>query len=749
MDPATFEIETGVRSTLQSIPNCQQSLEQLNIPLSIHLTPAKKIEGLNLIRDIPNKCICGGYLNPSSVVNFATKTWFCNFCLRSIKLSQYSSQILKPDSFLPEQEQSNKVIEYKLPDSKLNTSFSKNNLVFLVDTCLSLDNLNGLKTGLIEAIHQIDFSNSQVMLLSYSRNINIFRNNATKTFVHSNLIPGYETNDEFLLHMSLKKDFQKEAINNLSVINRFLFTNKDNLINAINSIECDSFLTPEDERSTRASGKTIDFALELIKYGMIDCPRILFFTGGPCTYSSGRIADPKISSFIRKHLDLEQNPEIKSQIESIKKYYSELASKAIHLKTTIDIWAFSLTEFGLFEMEHLASKTNGVIVIDEEFKQDHFLTAITKYFKTGSNGQSNFDTGASIELLISKEIKISGCIGNCQSQNTKPSTQSENPIGESNTNRWFIGGLDSESTFLFLFELGEKLKTKGYSKYSKAYFQFNVTYKHPIHGMVCRVISFDRTFIPFDNPIEMLSQVDQYSLISTYAKIAAYRVFEYDNTTLIRYLDKTLISLLRTYRCNETIPEEIGLIAQFFYYLRKSNFVKKFASSLDEMTFYKHTVLRETIDNTLIIVQPQIIEYSLNAEEPKPVLPDLSCMKKDVILLADTFFNIIIWNGSQIKSWIDDGYHLQSDYAHLADLLKMPEEDYATIVEERIVQPSKIYAHFGSPTERFLKSRLNPENVGSLVPDTESDNGNFITEDASLSVFMNRLLEFLNEPKKN
>ena len=48
------------------------------------------------------------------------------------------------------------------------------------------------------------------------------------------------------------------------------------------------------------------------------------------------------------------------------------------------------------------------------------------------------------------------------------------------------------------------------------------------------------------------------------------------------------------------------------------------------------------------MVQPQVIEYSLNSEEPVPVLPDLECLKKDVILLADTYFYIIIWRGEHI-----------------------------------------------------------------------------------------------------
>ena len=68
------------------------------------------------------------------------------------------------------------------------------------------------------------------------------------------------------------------------------------------------------------------------------------------------------------------------------------------------------------------------------------------------------------------------------------------------------------------------------------------------------------------------------------------------------------------------------------------------------MVFYRQSLISQNVDNTLVMIQPQIIEYSLNNEEPVPVLPNLSCLKSDVVLLADTYFNIIIWYGNNIKS---------------------------------------------------------------------------------------------------
>lgn len=749
-DPVAFEFATGVRMNLQVIPNCQQSLDALTLPLSVHLTPAKRLESVPLSPDIPNKCPCGSYLNPSAVVNFATKTWFCNFCVRSNKLTPASAQALQPNSLLPEQEPQNLVYEYKVPQAKKAPELSKTTYILLVDTCLTPDNLTALKTGLRDAVAQVDFATTQFVLLSYSRNVNLFRGNATATLSHSVTLPGYFTPEQFAETVGLSRDVKKDSTANLGVLGLYLFTSLDSLSHAIDSLDEDPFETPADERNSRASGKALEMALELVHLTLLEAPRVLLLVGGPCTFSSGRIVDPKISVFPRKHLDVDQKPEVRAQVEQVKKYYTDLALRAVALRVVVDIAAFSLTEFGLFEMEQLPSKTNGIILLNEEFRQEHFAVAVRKYFKPTEDGFSNLFSGATVELFVSKELKIGGCVGNCESLLTKPATQADTHVGQSNTNKWYVGGLDPEATLLFILEVAEKSKAKGYSKYAKAYLQFVVTYHHPLHQTVVRVVSFDRPFVVFDNPLELLPQVDQFSVISTYAKLAALRVFDYDNTTMIRYLDKVLIGMLKTFRRAGDIPEEVGLVAQYFYYLRKSNFVKKFATSLDEMTFYKHSVLRENIDNTLIIVQPQIIEYSLANEEPRPVLPDLSCLKKDVVLLADTFFNIVIWQGAVIKGWVDEGYHLQPDYAHVAELLKQPEDDFNVIAEDRVVAPSKVYAHYGSPSERLLKSRLNPETVLGAGSDgqTAVEEGNFVTEDASLSVFMQRLLDYIKEPQK-
>lgn len=127
-----------------------------------------------------------------------------------------------------------------------------------------------------------------------------------------------------------------------------------------------------------------------------------------------------------------------------------------------------------------------------------------------------------------------------------------------------------------------------------------------------------------------------------------------------------------------------------------------------------------------------------------PVLPDIECLKKDVILLADTYFCIIIWRGEHIQAWYKQEYHKQEGYEYLDTLLKGPEEDFQLIIEDRLTFPEKIEAWYGSPSERLLKSKLNPEVKKSMIENEAVTSGNFVTEDASLSVFMEKLLALVN-----
>jgi protein transport protein SEC23 len=74
------------------------------------------------------------------------------------------------------------------------------------------------------------------------------------------------------------------------------------------------------------------------------------------------------------------------------------------------------------------------------------------------------------------------------------------------------------------------------------------------------------------------------------------------------------------------------------------------------------------------------MQYSLDAEQPVPVLLDIDSLKNNVILLLDTFFYITIWKGETIVKWEEAGYQDDPNYENFKVLLQSPIEDAKVII---------------------------------------------------------------------
>lgn len=64
---------------------------------------------------------------------------------------------------------------------------------------------------------------------------------------------------------------------------------------------------------------------------------------------------------------------------------------------------------------------------------------------------------------------------------------------------------------------------------------------------------------------------------------------------------------------------------------------------------------RETVANCLVMIQPQLIAYSLHAP-PRPVLLDVQSLVPEESLLLDTFFLLLVHQGSVVAQWRKAGY---------------------------------------------------------------------------------------------
>lgn len=58
------------------------------------------------------------------------------------------------------------------------------------------------------------------------------------------------------------------------------------------------------------------------------------------------------------------------------------------------------------------------------------------------------------------------------------------------------------------------------------------------------------------------------------------------------------------------------------------------------------------------MIQPALLKYSLENYEPVPVSLDEEEMQDEVILLLDSYFNVIEWYGANCQNWEEENYHL-------------------------------------------------------------------------------------------
>ena len=94
------------------------------------------------------------------------------------------------------------------------------------------------------------------------------------------------------------------------------------------------------------------------------------------------------------------------------------------------------------------------------------------------------------------------------------------------------------------------------------------------------------------------------------------------------------------------LSQQFMLYPQFMFNIRRSHFLQTFGASPDESIFYRSTLTRENTTNSLVIIQPALLCYELDNEDPtqpKPVLLDITSLKNNVVLLLDTYFKVLIW----------------------------------------------------------------------------------------------------------
>lgn len=371
-----------------------------------------------------------------------------------------------------------------------------------------------------------------------------------------------------------------------------------------------------------------------------------------------------------------------------------------------------------------------------------FKKSFIKLFERDAAGQLKLGTAASVTVMNSKGVKVCGIIGYCTSLKKKAANVSDMTIGVGGTNAWSLGGIDKDSTYAFFFEI---TNTAPLTTAIPVYIQFLTRYLHSSGHFRLRVTTARRVMSVGEDLKDIARGFDQEAAAVLVARYAVHRTMTGEETIdVLRSLDRMLIKLVARFGeykredpSSYRLPKEFQLYPQFMYHLRRSQYMQTFGESPDESCYYRDMLLKETTGNSLLMIQPALLQYTVENPEANAVLLEMSSMKPNVVLLYDTFFHVLIWHGETIAKWRDAKYHEKPEYENVKRLLETPIEDAEQIIGERFPVPKFIICDQADETgqERLMKNRVVPNNQSV----TSTLSNDYINEDVTLTLFMNQL----------
>ncbi|KAK8887156.1 Protein transport protein Sec23A [Tritrichomonas musculus] len=748
MDFNQVEDLNGIRFTWNVLPTNRVDANNCALPIGCLYTPLKQIPDHQPVPYQPVTCQrCRCVLNPYCSLDLNNKTWLCPIC-KGVSPLPASYHCMTQDCLAAEMLTNYTTIEYTINSQ---TEFPPV-FLFVVDTCLSEKEHQALKTLLLQAIGTLP-PTSLVGFISYGKLVYVHElkfSECPRNFVFN----GVKTYDVLKLKQYLSLNTATPTANNFILP----ISEAEQMLNTIiDTLEVDPFIVERGNRFERCTGAALDIAVTLLESIFPKMSsQVFLFTGGPITRGPGTMAEIKRSEIVRQHNDIETG---KAELsKKSKEFFAAMADKASSNNIVVNYIGASFEETGLYEVHPVIYKTGGFLLSNESFAEENISKTLIKYFKGGIFHNSGAD--ATIIYNASPNLKISGCVGPCASLNvgsplvslTSPST-----IGEGNTIEWKICGLLPTTTFGFIFDITNP-KTSPIGLNEIGYVQFSTKYMHISTGEIrLRVTTTAVRFADLTSNKDLLVQgFDQEAATILFAKSMMWKIQSVSSnqtisslvTTneIIQNIDRKLISFCKLFAAYKqrdtssfTLDPQLQYLPQFIYHFRRSPFLSTFNSSPDQTASLRHSLLTEDVTNSLFMIQPTLMCFSLNAP-PTPVLLDSNSLRQDVVLLLDTYFRILIWHGSTIAAWRNQGYQDQEEYQNLKAALEQPKEEAMQLLNERFPTPQFASCDQDSSLSRYLLSRCNPSSDVSFTT-AYGPADNLSTDEPSLSKFMQKLKE--------
>ncbi|KAL5120063.1 GTPase-activating protein S23 [Pleosporales sp. CAS-2024a] len=754
------EDRDGVRLSWNTFPSSRMEASRLVVPIGALYTPLKEKTDTPLLQYEPVVCRapCKGVLNPYCQVDMRPRTWMCPFCLNRNNLPPHYKDISQ-EQIPPELHPSSTTIEYRLPRPARSPPI----FLFVIDTCQEEDSLKALKDSVIMSLSLLPAyalvglitygTMTQVHELGYTECAKsyVFRGNKDYATKQVQTMIG-------LGHMAVPRPGMQHQPGQPALpptaAPRFILPVSQcefQLTAALESLQRDPWPVANDKRPLRCTGVALSVAAGLLEASNFvgTGARIMLFSGGPATEGPGMVVGPELREPIRSHHDIDRD-NIKYYKKALK-FYEALAKRVSHNGHIVDIFAGCLDQVGLLEMRGLANSTGGHMILTDSFTSSMYKQSFARVFNKDADDNLLMGFNAEMEVLTTKELKVTGLIGHAVSLNKKSINVGETECGIGNTCAWKMCGIDPEASYGIYFEVAGQGGPGGMvGGAPQAIMQFLTHYQHSSGQYHLRVTTIARPMSGPSGDPALAQSFDQEAAAVLMSRIAVFKAEVDDGPDVLRWVDRMLIRLcsrFAEYRKDDPssfrLEKNFTLYPQFMFHLRRSQFLQVFNNSPDETAFYRHVLNHEDVSNSLVMIQPTLDSYGFDHEGGQPVLLDSASIQSETVLLLDTFFHILIFHGETMAEWRKAGYQDQEGYENFRTLLEAPKEDAKELIQDRFPLPRFIVCDAGGSQARFLLSKLNPSTThqtstyGGVAQTAQT----IFTDDVSLQTFMDHLMK--------
>ena len=212
-------------------------------------------------------------------------------------------------------------------------------------------------------------------------------------------------------------------------------------------------------------------------------------------------------------------------------------------------------------MKGLSNSTGGHMILTDSFTSSMYKQSFARVFNKDADDNLLMGFNASLEVLTTKELKVTGLIGHAVSLNKKSPSVGETECGIGNTCSWKMCGIDPEASYGIYFEIASQGGPNQLQQGpQKGMMQFLTYYQHSagqyhlrglfyIQNRVCiytnvvLVTTVARNLSGPSGDPAIAQSFDQEAAAVLMSRIAVFKAEVDDGPDVLRWVDRMLIRL--------------------------------------------------------------------------------------------------------------------------------------------------------------------------------------------------------------